>query len=85
MEILISKIENTSNEGNVVVRKTRRELQDEIRKQKSLAKSERKAAFRRKTEKKLAEKSERKILHKVNNTKRKLEKKIQERNTKGEM
>ncbi|MDD2892074.1 MAG: hypothetical protein PHQ95_03855 [Candidatus Gracilibacteria bacterium] len=63
-------------------KKTRREIQDEIRKQKALAKSERKATFRRKTEKKLAEKAERKIMHKVNNTKRKLEKKIEARSLK---
>ena len=59
-----------------ISKKTRREIQDEIRKAKALLKAERKAAFRRKTEKKLAEKAERKIMHKKNNTKRKLEKKL---------
>ena len=57
-------------------KKTRRQIQDIIRNEKALAKMERKANFRRKTEKKLEEKAERKIMHKVNNTKRKLEKKI---------
>lgn len=57
-------------------KKTRREIQDEIRHEKALVKAERKAAFRRKTEKKLAEKAERKIMHKKNNAKRKLEKKL---------
>jgi len=58
-------------------KKTRREIQDEIRKQKALVKAAKKASFRRKTEKKLAEKAERKVMHKVNNAKRKLEKKIE--------
>lgn len=58
-------------------KKTRKEIQDVIRKEKALAKAAKKAWFRRKTEKKLAEKAERKIAHKKDNAKRKLEKKIQ--------
>ena len=57
-------------------KKTKKALQDEIRREKALIKAARKAWFRRKTEKKLAEKAERKVMHKVNNTKRKLEKKL---------
>ncbi|MDD5197949.1 MAG: hypothetical protein PHN60_03775 [Candidatus Gracilibacteria bacterium] len=60
-------------------KKTRREIQDAIRRKKAVAKATKKAGFRRKTEKKLAEKAERKVMHKVNNAKRKLEKKIEEK------
>ena len=76
MEFSDSHTDSSLNISHQKLKKTRREIQDEIRKEKALLKSERKAAFRRKTEKKLAEKAERKIMHKKNNTKRKLEKKL---------
>ena len=72
MEPILLNLEITEKEP----KKTRREIQDGVRREKAVLKSERKAAFRRKTEKKLAEKAERKIMHKKNNTKRKLEKKL---------
>lgn len=57
-------------------KKTKKELKDEVRKEKALIKWAKKAALREKTEKKLAEKAERKVSHKANNAKRKLEKKL---------
>lgn len=74
------ELSNTINENNTPIlepKKTRKEMQDAIRKEKALIKATRKAWFRKKTEKKLAEKAERKIAHKRDNAKRKLEKKIQ--------
>ncbi len=58
---------------------SRKELRSKIRADKMKEKIDRKAIFRRKTEKKLAEKAERKIFHKKENAQKKLQVKIEKK------
>ena len=61
---------------NVEKMPSRKDIQRGIRAEKLRLKNERKAALRRKTEKKLAEKAERKVFHKKANAQKKFQAKI---------
>lgn len=58
---------------------SRKELRSKIRADKMKEKIDRKAIFRRKTEKKLAEKAERKVFHKKANSQKKLQVKLEKK------
>jgi hypothetical protein len=58
---------------------SRKEIQAKVRAEKALLRIERKAAFRKKTEKKLKEKEERKVYHKKENAQKKFQQKLEKK------